>query len=185
MRTSFRSPLDKIKRVRIHASFTREFLWLPTLLCRFSLFFFFFFFLLFRFTSRHQRSGQIRIHCRISPGTFAPKRGNCLPPRPPTSLNREKTNEETDRNQEPELLRISYNFSWFLLLPPSLGISISSGSTFRKNSWKRISKSIATPTTRIFIPDLIERSSLAKFRYLRFQFLFILFSLFSFFFLRV
>ena len=105
---------------RLHANFSR----LPpspAAFPSFSFFLFTFFLLLFRFTSRRQRSGQIRIHCRISPGTFAPKRGNCLLPRPPTSLNRGKTNEETDRNQEPGLLRISYNFSWFLLLPPVPG----------------------------------------------------------------
>lgn len=137
-------PLDKIKRVKVHASFAREFS--PTGF-PFSLAppFLFFFFLFYRFTSRHRRPGQIRIHCRIS-WNVCPKRGNCLLPRatnlspPPLRFPRR---EVTDKDRELEILKVSYDFGWFLLLLLHSEISISRGSALRgesKWSWKTVAR---------------------------------------------
>lgn len=74
----------KLSELAIHASFTREFspatrpfspLAFLTLSLSLSLSFLF-----FRFTSRHQRPGQIRIHCRISLERLLEERGNLLLP---------------------------------------------------------------------------------------------------------
>lgn len=114
----------KLSELAIHASFTREFspatrpfppLAFLTLSLSLSLSFLF-----FRFTSRHQRPGQIRIHCRISLERLLEERGNLLLP-PSSNFFSPRVNERGYRYESRDrLLRISCDFSWFLLsVPPS------------------------------------------------------------------